>query len=242
MNPFLENRFLEIGEENSQPKKRSIRPQLIVIAGVIGLVTLGSTLASQITINSGSVKEFGQGVIASSACDSDIRISPLYSFINKEDADKFSFNAIQLSNISSNCAGKDFTIKVYDADNQLVPLTTDSQNPGTSIKIYFQPMPSDLKIAVSDGEANAVATNGYWAEQFILQGTEPFNVFALGNLYPMTADEPLGGEDASDYFALDPVENSVQIVLDPTGESVPGFSDSRNVYRITVESMDHAPK
>jgi len=99
-----------------------------------------------------------------------------------------------------------------------------------------------LIVAGGGGDgAGDVSPYGYWANAFTLVGNAPFNVTSLGNLTAMSGDEPISGHLASDYFALDPEENSLQVALDPNGQFISGFSDSRNVYKITLESVDHVP-
>lgn len=205
------------------------------------MVSVGTTLAARISLNSNQPVEFGQGVLATTACDNNgMRISPFYSFLNDPDIKKFSFNAIQIEQISGNCAGKDLVIKVYDASGEPIALTNDSQNPAREIRIYFHQMDSNLAIAEVDGDANKVASNGYWAEQFTLVGDSVINVQALGNLTAISAQVPVANDPAQNYFIIDQDENSVQIALDPTGEFISGFSDSRNVYKISIESKDHS--
>ena len=129
-------------------------------------------------------------------------------------------------------------IKIYDASGVPIPLTVDQQNPATAIRIYFHALNNELLIGVGAGD---VSPYGYWANAFTLVGNAPFNVTSLGNLTAMSGDEPISGHLASDYFALDPEENSLQVALDPNGQFISGFSDSRNVYKITLESVDHIP-
>ena len=232
--------FLDIQEPQEKPKRKLSLTRLIVVLCAFGMVSVGTTLAARISLNSNAPVEFGQGVLATTACDSNgMKISPFYSFLNDPDIKKFSFNAIQIEQISGNCAGKDLLIKVYDASGEPITLTNDSQNPATEIRIYFHPMYPDLRIAQSDGDANTVSSYGHWAEQFSLIGNSPTNVEAIGDLTAITVDEPQVGAPAQEYFAIDEDENSVQIALDPSGEFISGFSDSRNVYKITIESKDH---
>lgn len=232
------NPYLNIGEEEPV-KKRLNSVHVLGALFVIGLAALGTTLAAQITLNSNKPVEFGQGVTTTAACDTNgIKVSPIYSYVNRPNPEKFTFNALQLEHISSNCAGKEMIIKVYDASGAPIPLTIDQEHPQTSIRIYFHSMTDALLI----GDSNAdVSPYGYWGNAFTLVGNYPFNVTSLGNLTAMTSDEPISGHTASDYFALDPEENSVQISLDPNGQFISGFSDSRNIYKITLESVDHIP-
>ena len=44
---------------------------------------------------------------------------------------------------------------------------------------------------------------------------------------------------AQDFFELDLQENAFQITFDPSGELAAGFADSKNVYYISIESVNH---
>jgi hypothetical protein len=85
---------------------------LLGIGGLAAVVVLSSTLAANIKINSGPV-EFGQGVAQTTACDDNIFITPQSTFVNREVNADFLFNAFSVTDISTECNGKTFTIKVY---------------------------------------------------------------------------------------------------------------------------------
>ena len=79
---------------------------------------LGSTLAANITINSGPV-EFGQGLAAASACDGEITVTPTSSFTNSSDtAGTFYLAGIVFAAVDTRtaaCGGKEFVINAYDS-------------------------------------------------------------------------------------------------------------------------------
>ncbi|MBM3719459.1 MAG: hypothetical protein FJW51_02370 [Actinobacteria bacterium] len=98
-------------------QKKSFRVILgITVMGVFA--ALGSTLAANITINSGPV-EFGQGLAAAAACDSSISVIPRSSFTNSSDtAGTFYLSGITFTNVdttTSGCRGKSFVINSYDS-------------------------------------------------------------------------------------------------------------------------------
>lgn len=89
---------------------------MVAIGVVLVLLGLRTTLASNITLNSGGPVEFGQGQIVTSACDSEILITPNSTFINAAGAGDYRFTSLKLSEIesdSSHCLNKAFTIKAY---------------------------------------------------------------------------------------------------------------------------------
>lgn len=227
--------------EPFKPKRNRKLIAFISIGAIAGAITLGTSLAAKLTLNTNGVAEFGQGVVETTACDdSGIKVTPMDSFFNKENAGTFTFNAIQLEHISANCAGKDLIIKVYNNAGEAINITQDESQAYNQVRVYFQPLTDQIKIAQLDESANTVSSYGYWAEQFTLIGQAPVNVAPLGNLYNLIPEvEPTPGDTASIYFTLDPDENSVQIAFDPAGELAEGFSDSKNVYRISIESTEH---
>ena len=98
-------------------QKKSFRVILgITVMGVFA--ALGSTLAANITINSGPV-EFGQGLAAAAACDANITVTPRSSFTNAADtAGTFYLSGITFADIdtsTSKCGGKEFVINSYDS-------------------------------------------------------------------------------------------------------------------------------
>ena len=58
---------------------------ILGIGALTGVIALGSTLAANINLNAGSTVEFGQGITQATACDNDITVTPLASFINTID-------------------------------------------------------------------------------------------------------------------------------------------------------------
>jgi hypothetical protein len=81
---------------------------------MVGSVTVGTTLASNISLNAGAPVEFGQGVMATTACDENgIMITPQATFVNNGDDSDFLFTMLTVTDVSSDCDGKTFTIKAY---------------------------------------------------------------------------------------------------------------------------------
>ena len=224
-----------------KPRRNRKLIALISIGAIAGAITLSTTLAAKLTLNTNGTVEFGQGVVETTSCDSNgIKITPMDSFYNSDGAGTFTFNAIQLEHISANCAGKDLVVKVYDNNGDAVALTQDENSSYTQARIYFKPLTADIQIAQLDGDSDTVSSYGYWAEQFALIGGAPIQIASLGNLYNLDPEvEPTPGNSALDYFALDPDENSLQIAFDPSDLLAAGFADAKNVYRISIESTDH---
>ena len=236
--------FLDFDVEKIKPKRKITFTRLFAIFSAVGIISVGTTLATIVTLNTNGQTEFGQGVLVATACDGNgMNVSPVNSFRNSAGTGKFEFDGILIDNISGNCAGKDLVIRVYDEDGNPLELTRETP-PVTQIRLYFNPMPTDgsLLIDLSDLPfPNTVNFEGYWPEQFTLEGpaTTLINVSAVGNLSAKSAEVPEDDQPALRYFQIDAIENSVQIDFDPTDELVSNFRDTRNVYKITIESKEH---
>jgi hypothetical protein len=103
------------------PKNRKSVKGLLAVAGFAAIAVLGSTLAANISLNSGSL-EFGQGVAVTAACDSDgITATPKAVFANTSGAGSFNFASVAFSGVSTSCAGKLFTVNAY-GDSSSTPL------------------------------------------------------------------------------------------------------------------------
>jgi len=123
-NPTRVSRLLSFGG--------SPNPKRNIVFGAIALVALaglGSTLAANINLNSGSPVEFGQGIAQTTACDSSVAITPFATFINASGGGNFALQSITVSGIDSSegaCLGKDFTIKAFgDSSDTELPMVTN---------------------------------------------------------------------------------------------------------------------
>jgi hypothetical protein len=98
--------------------RRSKKPLKLIlgIASMAGAITFGSTFASNVSLNTGIPIEFGQGVVATTACADDILITPNSGFVNSSGAGSFMFTGITLSNLDTRvegCAGKSLQVDAY---------------------------------------------------------------------------------------------------------------------------------
>jgi hypothetical protein len=96
---------------------------------------LGSTLAANISLGSGSAIEFGQGVQTTSACDSSITLSPKVSFVNSASNPQFFLSTVSFTGVdstSSGCQGKTLILNAY-GDSLATPLQLATFNSNTAV-------------------------------------------------------------------------------------------------------------
>ena len=108
----------------SAPKKSNLK-SLAGLATVAAVAVLGSTLAANISLGSGSALEFGQGVQTTAACDSSITISPKVTFVNSASNPQFYLSTVSFSGVDASatttCQGKTLTLHAY-GDSSATPL------------------------------------------------------------------------------------------------------------------------
>ena len=120
-------------ENASRPvrKKSSSSKAMLGLAGIAAVALLGSTLAANISLNSGAGVEFGQGVALTSACDDSITTTPTAQFANAAGAGQFNFSTVAFTNISSACVNDVFTLKAY-GDTSATPLVIATGSGGAT--------------------------------------------------------------------------------------------------------------
>jgi hypothetical protein len=109
---------LNLGSDEMPEKKKKSNTRNLKIAlglaAVILVPTIGSTLAGNIGIGTGSI-EFGQGVLTTAACDTAITIVPQAALI----AGAFIATTIAVSGIDDlDCDGQKLTIKMLNIGNE----------------------------------------------------------------------------------------------------------------------------
>ena len=97
-------------------KKRFSGIFALIAALIGGTFYIQSTLAANISLNSGSGVEFGQGVTQTVACSGSdsITITPSAGFVNSSSAGTFKFSSIRVDDIPAGCQGSDFIFSAYD--------------------------------------------------------------------------------------------------------------------------------
>lgn len=129
-------------------RKKSSTKTLLGLSAVAAVAVFGSTLAANISLNSGGTVEFGQGVSQTTACDSDgITVTPSATFTNSAGDGQFHLKSIALSGIASTCDGKIFTLQAYgNSDASPLQIATVSAAAITSATIGFDTTTGDQKV------------------------------------------------------------------------------------------------
>jgi hypothetical protein len=113
-------------EPSSRRKVPGILASILIL--LAGGLFLNTTLAANISINSGTAVEFGQGLSVTAACSgaSVLTMTPSASFTNASGAGAFYFSSVTVSGIPSNCNGSDFSISAYNNSGSTLPIFNTS--------------------------------------------------------------------------------------------------------------------
>jgi hypothetical protein len=167
-------------EETPNPIKRkfsSIFAFLLLVVG--GTYLVQTTLAANISLNTGAPVEFGQGVSATTACSgaTNLTITPNSSFVNVSGSGAHYFSSVTVSNIPSNCNGKDFIINAYGTSSS-APLAIFNSTSTTAV-VYSNAGTFELGVGTTSG---ASITSG--SGTFSLTFTTP--VATSGSVFKVT--------------------------------------------------------
>ena len=135
---------------------------LVAILGVSALFLI-TTLAANISLNSGAPIEFGQGFTQTVACSgaTTLTVTPAALFTNSSGGGAFYLSSVTVSNIPTSCYGKDFTINVYgDSNNSPLAIFNTTS---TNAVIYnnagtFQTGIGGAGMSVTSGSGSFTAT------------------------------------------------------------------------------------
>ena len=187
-------------------KKRGVnssRKTILGIAAAAAIAVVGSTLAANISINTGGNLEFGQGQTQTTSCTSGsggsstatILMTPLSSFVNGVGSGTFYMSGINFSgsgldtNTADNlCAGKTFTIQAWDntASSSALTLATSGGIGYTQATFQYSTTPGSLtkwSAGITAGNNGTInSTTGYATVAF----TTGTGVATSGQIYKLT--------------------------------------------------------
>ena len=164
-------------------KKKSNLKSLAGLATVAAVAVLGSTLAANISLGTGSTIEFGQGVQVTSACDSTITLSPKVNFSNTSGGGVFNFSTVAFSGVDSvACNGKTFQLNAY-GDTLATPLALSS-SAGAAVSTATIGMSSTSITSAAGFTISATSGVGTTASGFDLGFSTPQST--SGAVYKLT--------------------------------------------------------
>ena len=137
--------------------KKSSSKTMLGIAAAAVIAVVGSTLAANISLTSGSSSEFGQGLVQATACDSAITVKPSATFNNASGAGSFSFASVALSDIADACAGRTFKLTAYGDTGSALNIATSGSNVYTNATFVW------ATTAASAITASSYVTTSNWS-------------------------------------------------------------------------------
>jgi hypothetical protein len=152
-------------QQKSAPEKNKLKA-IAGLATLAAVAVLGSTLAANISLGSGSALEFGQGVQVTSACDNAITLTPKAVFVNGA-SPAFMLSTIAFADVdaasTATCQGKTLSLNAYgDSSNTPVQIATAGSSAVTTATIGITsttPTSAEGTVVgnVSGGGTNALA-------------------------------------------------------------------------------------
>ncbi|MEJ6606909.1 MAG: hypothetical protein QNL72_00515 [Candidatus Planktophila sp.] len=106
-----------VDDRRNRGSSKGISSLLALVLTIFGAgFYLQTTLAANVSLNSGGGIEFGQGSTRTVACSESqsLIITPLSSFTNSAGAGSHKFSSIKVTNIPTACRGQDFTFSAYN--------------------------------------------------------------------------------------------------------------------------------
>ncbi len=163
--------------------KKSNLKSLAGLATVAAVAVLGSTLAANISLGTGSTLEFGQGVQVTAACDSAITLSPKVTFVNNATNPQFYFSTVSFSGVDARVSGS--TEVAGGTGCQGRTLTLNAYGDSSAIPVSFATASNALVSAATIGINNSTPTT---SAGFTISGVSGTNTatssFDLGIAMP----------------------------------------------------------
>lgn len=104
----------------------------LVVTAIVATLFVQNTLAANVSLNSQSTTEFGQGYMQTVACsgNTSLVITPISSFVNSTGAGGYYISGVKVSNIPAGCNGVDFTLNAFGSsgNSPLALFNTSSMN------------------------------------------------------------------------------------------------------------------
>ena len=175
-----ENDFSDFYHDDPTPQipKNKLPSKFIATGALIlgSILFFQGTFAGNVSLNSGSGVEFGQGVSQAVACsgNTDLTLTPRSSFTNGSPGAHY-LNSVTVSNIPTSCYGADFTISAYN-DSSGTPLALF--NTSSTAAVIYNNAGAFSRGLGSTGMTVASST-GTFTATFTVPVAQSSNVFKL---------------------------------------------------------------
>ena len=159
--------------EESNPRLKVPRILGSVLMLIIGSLFVSSTLAGNISVNTGTALEFGQGISQATSCDSAITLTPFGSFSNSSGAGSFTFTGVSLTNLDTRaqgCAGETLSMASYGQT-------------GNALSSFSISIASDGTFSSADGSISNVGSQGATSSATLTFSSPTVNT---ANVYKIT--------------------------------------------------------
>ena len=166
----------------SAPKKSNLK-SLAGLATVAAVAVLGSTLAANISLGSGSALEFGQGVQVTAACDSSITISPKVTFVNGSNP-AFMLSTISFSDVDTRTASSTLTSGGTGCSGKTLQLNAYGDTSATPIQIATSGSSAALSVATIGITTSAITTSSGFTISGVSSAGTALAAFDLGITTP----------------------------------------------------------
>ena len=165
--------------------KNSSRKTILGVAAAAAIAVMGSTLAANISINTGGSLEFGQGITQTTACSgaNTINIVPSSSFNNSSGGGTFSLSGLSFSGTGlQTCVGKTFTLKAWDNSTSNPLIISTGNNIGyTSATFVYSSSALSYSAGITAGAQGSNSAT-------VAFNTSGNNVATSGAIYKITLE------------------------------------------------------
>ena len=175
-----ENDFSDFYHDDPTPQiPKNKLPSKFITTGVLilgSILFFQGTFAGNVSLNSGSGVEFGQGVSQAVACsgNTDLTLTPRSSFTNGSPGAHY-LNSVTVSNIPDSCFGVDFTIGAYN-DSTGAPLAIFNTS-STAAVIYNNA--GTFSPGIRTTGMTVASSTGTFTATFTVPVAQSSNVFKL---------------------------------------------------------------
>jgi len=153
----------------SASKKNNLK-SLAGLATVAAVAVLGSTLAANISLGTGSAIEFGQGVQVTAACDESITLTPKVNFVNGANP-VFMLSTIGFGNLDSRALGSAASNGGTGCATRTLTLNAYGDVSATPLQIATSPTSTALSVATVGITTSTITTS----TGFVIAGTQNIN-------------------------------------------------------------------